>query len=58
MDNYIVSIFYFAKKFLAIDGGVLLFHSDDPHILKEIRSYFEATNSGFARSRSLLILSH
>jgi hypothetical protein len=53
-----VSIFYFAKKFLAIDGGVLLFHSDDPHILKEIRSYFEATNSGFARSRSLLILSH
>jgi hypothetical protein len=42
MDNYIVSIFYFVEKFLAIDWGVLLFHFDDPCILKEIRSYLKS----------------
>jgi hypothetical protein len=42
MDNYIVSIFYFANKNLVIDGGILLFHFDDPHILKEIRLYIKS----------------
>jgi hypothetical protein len=40
----IISVFDFAKKFLTPDGVVLLFHLDDPHILKEIKSYLESYN--------------
>ncbi len=29
------------EKFLLIDGVVLLFHLDDPQVLKEIKSYLE-----------------
>ncbi len=42
VDDYIASIFYFAEKFLAIDGAILLFHLDDLWILNEVRSYLES----------------
>jgi hypothetical protein len=42
VDAYNVSIFDFAKKFLATNGVVLLFHLDDLYVLKEVRSYLES----------------
>jgi hypothetical protein len=30
------------KKFLIVDGAVLLFHLNDPRIFKEIRFYLES----------------
>jgi hypothetical protein len=41
VEDYVVSIFDFAHKFLASDGVVLLFHPDNLHVLKDIRSYLE-----------------
>jgi hypothetical protein len=41
MDNHIVSIFDFIKKFMASDGVTLVFHLDDLCVLKEIKSYME-----------------
>jgi hypothetical protein len=35
-EDYVASIFNFADKFLATDGVVLLFHPNNPQILKEI----------------------
>jgi hypothetical protein len=43
-EDYIVSIFDFADKFLTLDGDVLLFHLDDPLIFKEIRLYLDSYN--------------
>jgi hypothetical protein len=43
-----VSIFDFVNRFLAPNWVVVLFHQDDPHILKEIRSYLESYNFQFA----------
>ncbi len=37
-------IFNFVDKFLTPNGVVLLFHPNDPHILKEINSYLESYN--------------
>jgi len=42
VEDYVVSIFNFTNKFLTSDGVVLLFHLDDLHVLKEIRSYMES----------------
>ncbi len=41
VQNYVVSIFGFAKKFLVGHGFVLLFHDDDFQMLREIKSYLE-----------------
>ncbi len=38
-------IFDFAHIFLAFDGAVLLFHSDDLRVLKEVKSYLESYGS-------------
>ncbi len=43
-EDYIVSVFYFADKFLTLDGDALLFHRDDPCILKDIRLYLDSYN--------------
>jgi len=43
-EDYIVFVFYFANKFLTFHGDVFLFHLNDPHILKEIKSYLESYN--------------
>jgi hypothetical protein len=45
VDEYIVSVFDFAQRFLAFDGVVLLFHSEDLKVLKEVKSYLG--NYGF-----------
>jgi len=44
MDDHIISIFNFAKKFLANDRVLLLFHQYDLYVLKEIKSYLESCN--------------
>ncbi len=38
-------IFGFANKYLAKNGAIFIFHDDDPHILKEIKSFLE--NNGY-----------
>jgi hypothetical protein len=43
-EDYIVSIFNFVNKFLTLNGVVLLYHFDDPFMLKEIQSYLENYN--------------
>ncbi len=42
VDEYIAMIFDFAKKFLASNGVVLLFHRNDLRVLKEVKSYLES----------------
>ncbi len=34
-------IFGFANKYLRPNDVVVVFHDDDPHVLKEIKSYLE-----------------
>jgi len=34
-------IFGFANKYMEENGVVLIFHDDDPHILKEIKSFLK-----------------
>ncbi len=34
-------VFGFVNKYLHVDGAVVVFHDDDPHVLKEIESYLE-----------------
>ncbi len=41
IDNYVYGIFGFANKYLCVDGVVVVFHDDDPYVLKEIKSYLE-----------------
>jgi hypothetical protein len=38
---YLVALFYFAKKFLAFDGVMSLFHMNDLRHSKEVSSYVE-----------------
>jgi hypothetical protein len=42
VENYVVSIFGFAYKYLARNGFILLFYDDNFHIL--IKSYMENYN--------------
>ncbi len=41
-EHWIISIFDFVRKFLTIDGVMLLLHPDDPQVFKEIMSYLES----------------
>ncbi len=41
IDNYVYGVFGFANKYLCPNGVVVVFHDDDPHVLKEIKSYLE-----------------
>ncbi len=34
-------VFGFMNKYLCLDGVVVVFHDDDPRVLKEIKSYLE-----------------
>jgi len=40
--EYIVGIFNITQIFLASDGAILLIHSNDLKVLKEIKSYLES----------------
>lgn len=42
VDNYIVAIFDFVKKFLASNGVMLMCHSTNFKLFKEVRSYLES----------------
>jgi hypothetical protein len=42
VEDYMVHVFDVANKFLASDGAILLFHHDNLHVLKEIRSFLES----------------
>jgi len=42
VDEYITIIFDFAKKKLASNGVVLLFHPDDLKVFKEVKSYLKS----------------
>ncbi len=44
MKTTLCAFFYFVDKFLTLDGDVFLFHLDEPHIFKEIRSYLDSYN--------------
>jgi hypothetical protein len=37
----VYGIFGFANKYMEENGTILIFHDDDPHILKEINSFLE-----------------
>jgi hypothetical protein len=41
MENYVYGVFGFANTYLYFDDVVVVFHDDDPHVLKEIKSYLE-----------------
>jgi hypothetical protein len=45
VENCVYAIFGFANKYLCDDGVVILFHDDDPIVLKEIKLFFE--NNGY-----------
>jgi hypothetical protein len=45
VDEYLIAISDFAKKFLASNGVVLLFHLDDLKVFKEVKFYLD--NYGF-----------
>ncbi len=42
VNDYIVAIFDFVEKFLAFNGVMLLCHSNDLKVLREVRSYLES----------------
>jgi hypothetical protein len=42
---YIVLIFELAKKYMASNGFIFLFHDDDFYVLRDIKSYLD--NYGF-----------
>jgi hypothetical protein len=42
VSEYITTPFDFAKKFLASNGVVMLFHPDDFKVFKEVTSYLES----------------
>ncbi len=41
IENYVYGIFGFVNKYLYLDDVVVVFHDDDPRVLKEIKSYIE-----------------
>jgi len=41
IDNYVYGIFGFTNKYVEKNGTILIFHHDDLHILKEIKSFLE-----------------
>jgi hypothetical protein len=41
IDNYVYKIFGFANKYMENNSANLIFHGDDPHILKEIKSFLK-----------------
>jgi hypothetical protein len=41
IDNYVYGVFGFANKYFHANGAVVVFHDDDPPVLKEIKSYLE-----------------
>jgi hypothetical protein len=54
INNYVYGVFGFANKYLCGDGAIVVFHDDDPFVLKEIKSYLE-TNGYEVHSRWVLI---
>jgi hypothetical protein len=46
VDDYVIFVFDFVDKFLASEGAILLFHPNDLHVFKEIRSYLESYSFG------------
>ncbi len=42
VDNFIESIVVFDNKFLYDREVVVIMHGDDPHVLKETRSFLES----------------
>jgi hypothetical protein len=38
INTYVYGIFGFANKYMEDNGTIIIFHDDDPHILKEIKS--------------------
>jgi hypothetical protein len=44
MDNYVISIFSFANKYLTRDGYVFFYYDDHFRVLKDIKSYLEDYN--------------
>jgi hypothetical protein len=51
INNYIYGVLGFANKYFCDNGAVVVFHEDDPCVLKEIKSYLE-TNGYEIHSRS------
>jgi hypothetical protein len=41
MNNYVVSIFGFANKYLDPNGCMLFFHDNDFWVLKDVKAYLE-----------------
>jgi hypothetical protein len=39
VNNYVYEIFGFANKYMEKNGAILIFHDDNPHILKEIKLF-------------------
>jgi hypothetical protein len=54
VDNYVYGVFGFANKYLHDDSAIVVFHDDDPHVLKEIKSCLE-TNGCEIHSRWVVI---
>jgi hypothetical protein len=54
INNYIYGVFGFANKYLYDNGAIVVFHDDDPCVLKEIKSYLE-TNEYEIHSRWAII---
>jgi hypothetical protein len=46
VEDYVIFVFDFANKFLASEGAILLFHPNDLHVFKEIKSYLESYSFG------------
>jgi len=44
MDNYVISIFGFADKYLTKDGSIFFYYDDHFRVLKDIKSYMEDYN--------------
>jgi hypothetical protein len=41
INNYVYDIFGFANKYVENNGTILIFHNDDPCVLKEIKSFLK-----------------
>ncbi len=39
INNHVYKIFGFANKYMEKNGTIIIFHDDNPHILKEIKSF-------------------
>ncbi len=58
VEDYVVSVFDFANKFLLSDGVILFFHPNDLHVLKEIKSYLESYSFQIRMNGQLLTFYH